>query len=121
MKVIELSDDFFREIDYYDSDKYFWFLYELYNQNKVKEGEEYTVSIPQKYNDTDYPDIVRIVSFKWEYGEMEGDQSLAFVIKVSENTFKEFIIELSSWDGPEFEGPFDVYPTNVVVYKRQKL
>lgn len=120
MKIIKLNDRLDHEMEYVKDHKYFRFLYNLWNCCGIIAGDTYSVNIPPEYNDTDYPDIIKIVSFYRKFNEI-NDASLHFVVEVSKNTFKEFVIEIlhHDYNGQNFYGPFDVFPTNIVVYKRK--
>lgn len=61
-----------------------------------------------------------IISFSWAHGEMEGDRTLRFILKLNPVYYYEFLIEESSWEGPVYKGPTTVYPKQTTIYVKKE-
>lgn len=61
-----------------------------------------------------------IVEFSKTYGEEEGDRTLRFVLKTTSKDYFEFLVKLSSWEGPMHDGPTPVYPKQAIIYVKKE-
>lgn len=96
-------------------------LYEIWNHNSEGIVTPFKVEFPDNFSEVpeEYREI-EILELTREYGVEEGDQTVRFVFKTPMVDYFEFIIKLSSWDGPFYEGPTPVYPKQTTIYVKKE-